>query len=129
MLIHLIRLYLCRVRRPSRVFIGLVLAWFALHLAVAVAAPLVNPQAVNLVCTASGALRAVPGQGDEGQAQSNQIMSCPMCMLLDAPGESDVAAAWAVQQWDAPRVPVAKVAPILRVRATPISARGPPFSS
>ena len=50
------------LRHPTR-FLGLVgrwvLLWFVLSLGVAVASPLVNPQAMELVCSSAGSITVV----------------------------------------------------------------------
>jgi len=43
--------------RSARTVARLVLAWFVLSLGVAVASPMVNPKAMQLICSASGSVK------------------------------------------------------------------------
>ena len=47
--------------RQARSVIRWMLVWFALSIGVAVAAPVVNPQALTLVCTTAGVVKLVSG--------------------------------------------------------------------
>ena len=62
----------------------LVLAWFALSLGVAVASPVVKPQAVELVC-AGGAIKLLVKGGDDVDESRSHTLDCPLCSGLDAP--------------------------------------------
>ncbi|MFN3377002.1 MAG: DUF2946 family protein [Burkholderiaceae bacterium] len=62
----------------------LVLAWFALSLGVAVASPLVHPQAMELVCSGSGAIKLIVKIDDGAQQPSSHTLDCPLCMHLGA---------------------------------------------
>ena len=63
-----------------------VLAWFLLSLAVAMASPLLRPQAMELVCTASGALKRVLGADpDAGPQARHHGLDCPLCLPFVAP--------------------------------------------
>ena len=68
-----------------------VLLWFALSLTAAVAAPLVHPQAMTLVCTSAGQLKLVAdtsaqtGKGALGAVGDHHSMNCVLCLALDAP--------------------------------------------
>lgn len=59
----------------------LALAWFALTLGVAVAAPMLQPQAVQLVCDAVGGVKLVALQGD-GSAGGQVLhgLDCVLCL-------------------------------------------------
>jgi hypothetical protein len=62
----------------------LVLAWFALTLGVAIAAPLVQPGELQIVCSGGAGVKLVqPGDGDD--AQPIAAMDCPLCASLAAP--------------------------------------------
>jgi hypothetical protein len=102
-----------------------VLLWFALSLGVAVASPIVNPQAVELVCSSAGAVKMVVQTDDGAQELSVSHMDCPLCMPTDAPPPtaavalpSPVPLAHAVQP-----IPAARLA---AATAAPLPARGPP---
>jgi hypothetical protein len=103
----------------------LVLLWFALSLGVAVASPIVNPQAVELVCSSAGAVKVVVQTDDGAQELGTSHMDCPLCMLTGAPPPTAAVAlpsplplAHAVQP-----IPAARIA---AATAAPLPARGPP---
>jgi hypothetical protein len=43
--------------RAARFLVRLVAAWFVLSMAAAIASPLVKPQAMELICSGSGAVK------------------------------------------------------------------------
>ena len=110
--------------RRARFMARLVLAWFALSLGIAVAAPIVKPQAVEWVCSAGTAKLVV--QGGEGSTPAGvHSWDCPMCGATGAPppaaGSLPTAAlplSVAVQS-----IPAARIAGLT---AAPLPARGPP---
>ena len=79
---------LARLRFLAR----LVLAWFALSLGVAVASPLVHPQAMELVCSGSGAITLIVKTDDGAQELGSHTLDCPLCVHLGAPPPATVAA-------------------------------------
>ena len=107
----------------------LVLAWFALSLGVAIASPIVNPQAMELVCSAAGAVKVVVQTDDGAQDLGSMPIDCPLCMLAGAPPPLPVASTiapplplgLAVQS-----IPAARIA---AATAAPPPARAPPTFS
>jgi len=72
-----------------------VLVWFALFVGVAVASPLVKPEAVQLVCTAIGGVKLVQvdaAGADVDRAAAHTALDCPACLPLIAPPMADVLA-------------------------------------
>ena len=105
----------------------LVLAWFALALGVAVASPLVKPQAAQLVCSGAGAMQLVVPSGDDGQPPSTHTFDCPLCAAV-APPPPVVEAAVFLQ----PLGHVLRPIPAARLAArtaAALPARGPPLAS
>lgn len=108
----------------------LALAWFALTLGVAVAAPMLQPQAVQLVCDAVGGVKLVALQGD-GSA-GGQVLHGLDCVLCLSGGAAPVATPLP------PTLPPASdcgqarkqesAACVQQARA-PLPARGPPAYS
>ena len=103
-----------------------VLVWFVLSLGVAVASPLVKPQDLLLVCSASGAMKVLV-QADDGSVSEvvGNTMHCPMCAPMAGPPpaarltvEPVQALAHALQG-----IPSAHIA---ARTAAPLPARGPP---
>jgi len=60
-----------------------VLVWFMLSLGVALASPMVNPKAMDLVCTSTGSMKLVV-QGDD-DATTRHTLDCPLCASIVAP--------------------------------------------
>ena len=71
-----------------------VLGWFLASLGVAVASPLVHPQSLQLVCSASGAVMLMV-QADDGSvgAMGASGMDCPLCAPAGAPPAPETAVA------------------------------------
>ncbi len=114
-----------QVLRQSKLIARCVLAWFALSMAVAVAAPIVNPQASALVCSASGAVKLINGGDDTSAPVSGHSLDCVLCLAFDAPPAA--AAEFAVLP-AAPslHVPARALAPVPFRSDSRLAARGPP---
>ena len=101
-----------------------VLVWFALSIGVAVAAPLVHPQDLQLVCSASGSSKFIAS--DDAQSQGARLtLDCPLCAGIGAPPplaptlfSSAAPRFFALPPHDAGTLPLAS--------AAPPPARGPP---
>ncbi|MDM0046982.1 hypothetical protein QTH91_20995 [Variovorax dokdonensis] len=63
----------------------LMLLWFALSLGVAVASPLVHPQALELVCSSAGAIKVMVKTDDGARQLGASHIDCPLCALTGAP--------------------------------------------
>lgn len=119
---------IARARHPAARWIRWVLLCFVMSLGVAIASPIVHPQAVELVCSSAGAVKAVVQTDDGAQELGAGHMDCPLCVLAGAP-PSVPSLALPVQP------PLAQVALPLRVlhvtvaAAAPPPARGPPVLS
>lgn len=116
------------LRRPGASLIRWVLLWFALSLGAAIASPLVHPQAMELVCSATGSVKAVVHTDDGAQELGAGHMDCPLCVLAGAPPATPAVElptplplAHAVQP-----IPSARIA---AATAAPMPARGPPSLS
>jgi hypothetical protein len=102
-----------------------VLLGFVLSLGVAIASPLVNPQATQLICAASGVMKVIVTSADGSTEVTSQSMDCPLCVSIIAPPpvlqmsfEPAQPLSYALQP-----IPAAIIA--LRTAAPP-PARGPP---
>ena len=71
--------------RSARTLARLVLVWFALSLGVAVASPLVNPQAMELICSGSGVIKVLVKTDDGVKEQSRHMLDCPLCAATGSP--------------------------------------------
>lgn len=104
-----------------------VLVWFALALGAAIASPIVKPQAVELVCSAGGAVKLVTSD-DGAPSSAGHTLDCPLCLISSAPPP-------ALQLQVEPQQPLAHAlrpipaAPIAGRTAAPLPARGPPALS
>lgn len=113
--------------RNAHTLARLVLLWFALSLGAAVAAPLIQPQALQLVCSAPGNVKLVAASA-EGQATdpSSPALHCPLCAAVGAlPPLAMVQFGAAVPQAHAP-VPRDTGLHPTPACATPPPARAPP---
>lgn len=112
------------LRRAHRL-VSFVLMWFVLSLGVAVASPVVHPRAVELVCSAAGAIKVIVQTDDGVQEMGASHLDCPLCVLTGAPPPMPVLALPAVQPlaFSVRSVPAARLA---AAPAAPFPARGPP---
>lgn len=111
--------------RNARLVARLVLVWFALALGAAIASPLVQPKAMELVCSGAGAMKLLVKIDDGGAAVSAHALDCPLCASLGAPppvSRNDTPSAQ-------PLAHVLRTIPAVRIAAltgAPLPARGPP---
>jgi len=114
--------------RASTLLARLVLAWFVLSLGVAVASPLVQPQALELVCGAGASAKLVLMDG-EGQsvAADHHALDCPACLAATLPPPVIT-----LQLPAATPVPLAQhpfhAAHLAALTGAPLPPRGPPTS-
>ena len=106
------------------------LAWFAVAVGVATASPFVNPQAMELICSAAGEIKLIALSDDGAQEQRGHTLDCPLCIhsggAMPAP-----PAGWsqpALQPLAHALRPIA-AAHIAARAAAPLPARGPPVFS
>lgn len=114
--------------RQAHLLARFVLVWFALSIGVAIAAPLVQPQAMELICSGAGTMKLLVKTDDGSPAQSGHTLECPLCASLSAPppvarltAEPAQPLAHALQS-----IPSAHIA---ERTAAPLPARGPPAYS
>lgn len=111
--------------RRARCLARLVLAWFALSLGVAIAAPLVKPAGIDVICSGNGSIKLlVKGEPDGGQPAVHTL-DCPLCASITAPPpvvRTDLAFVPALGHAVQP-IPAAR---ITALAAAPLPARGPP---
>ncbi|MCL1960708.1 MAG: hypothetical protein FWG56_02750 [Desulfovibrionaceae bacterium] len=116
-------------RRLHRRIARLALAWFALTLCVAAAAPLAQPRAMQLVCSAAGAVKLLVNTGDGPVEASHATLDCALCLLANTPPAHALTAlppaAPSTPGIAAPRL----AAPVVAQARAPLPARGPPAFS
>ena len=115
--------------RNAHRFTRFVLVWFALFVGVAVASPLVKPEAVHLVCSAIGDVKLVQvdAAGDDVDgARAHTALDCPACLPLIAPPMADVLAQLSTGHLShvLQPLPAARLASLL---GQPWQARAPPI--
>ena len=114
-----------QVLRQSKRIARCVLAWFALSMAVAVAAPIVNPQSSALVCTASGAVKLVTAGDDTSVPVLGHSLDCVLCLALNAPPAA-VPELVALPKAPSARVSARALAPVPFRSDSRLASRGPP---
>jgi hypothetical protein len=114
--------------RRAHLLARFVLVWFALSLGVAIASPIVKPQAIELICSGAGVMKVLVKTDDGSKEVVSQTMDCPLCVTVSAPPP-------VARQNVAPAQPLAHVlksipaAHIAALTAAPPPARGPPSFS
>ena len=114
--------------RTSSMLARLVLAWFIVAMGVAVASPIVQPKAMELVCSAGGSMKMIV-LGEDGQAVESGLhtLDCALCLATSVPVPP-------VGVWQAPQQPLSHaLQPVVAARiaalvGAPLPARGPPPS-
>ena len=111
--------------RQARQLTRFVLVWFALALGVAMAAPLVSPKSIDVVCSSGGIMKLVASEeGDEAQPTSAS-MDCPLCMSLAFPPAPLALQVVKPSPLSHALQPIAS-AHIASATAPPLPSRGPP---
>ena len=111
--------------RPITRLARWVLLWFALALGAAIASPVIKPQSIELLCSASG-MTQVLVKNDQGDVvTSRHTLDCALCLSVSAPPPQAAS-------FVAPCIPLDyALQPVERARlaaltAPPLPARGPP---
>jgi len=111
--------------RSARQLARLVLAWFALALLVAIAAPMAKAESLELVCTSSGGMKLLV-QGENGtQDASGHAMHCQLCTGMAGPPSIHPSTLQAPTSLAHVLIP-AVAAHLAWLTAAPLPARGPP---
>ncbi|WP_028606109.1 hypothetical protein [Ottowia thiooxydans] len=104
-----------------------VLLWFMLSLGVAMASPIVNPSALDMVCSSAGMVKVVV-QTDDGVRELGAVqLDCPMCMPTGTPPPITGCAAPPLPQALRHVLEFIASARIATDTAAPPLARGPPL--
>ena len=115
--------------RNARFITRFVLVWFALSLGVAIASPLVKPEATTLICSGAGVMKLLV-QNDDGSSTevATRMLDCPLCASTSAPPPATQVTAEPAQPlgYVLQTIPAAHIAALT---AAPPPARGPPALS
>lgn len=114
------------ILRRSSLLLRLVLAWFVLTVGIAAASPLVQPQSMELICSANGTMMVVVTD-DDGGAGMRHALDCPICMTVPLPA---TAPSVSFDQPDpmAHALEKLSVAHMASLIGAPLPPRGPPHS-
>lgn len=105
-----------------------VLAWFVASLGVAIASPMVHPQAIEVICSGAGTIKLLV-QTDDGTVEMGTMgMDCPLCSAASAPPPLPALPPMPPQPLAHALQPV-EAARIAAATAAPLPARGPPTRS
>ena len=121
------------LRRIATCLLGrCVLAWFALSIGVASAAPLIQSQGFELICTSTGAMKMV-AIGDDGSRDHTALgaghLDCPMCLPHAAPPPPVLQLTAPTQSPLRHALQPVERARIAAITAAPLPARGPPLAT
>ena len=114
--------------RNAHLLARFVLVWFALSIGAAIASPLVQPQAMELICTGSGVMKVLVKTDDGTREASSFTLDCPLCVTSSAPPPVARLTVEPVQPLAhvLQSIPAARIASLT---AAPFPARGPPAFS
>ena len=114
--------------RHTKLLARFVLVWFALSIAAAIAAPLVRPQPLALICSAGGVMKLLAKTDDGGQPGASHTLDCPLCVGLGAPPPLLAQAVHAPMPAPGYVAQGVRATHIAALRAAPLPPRGPPAS-
>lgn len=106
----------------------MVLVWFALFMAAAIASPIVHPTDTQMVCSSTGGMKMVAMDNEGADANTATTMDCPLCAAVAIPLQA------ASVRLEKPSVLAHSLQPITSahiasVTAPPLPSRGPPSIS
>jgi hypothetical protein len=113
--------------RNSKFIASFVLAWFGLFLGSAVAAAVIKPGSVQIVCAASGGMKLVDLDGNGKGLKASANMDCPLCASMAVPLPPHTALFDKPSSLAHALHPLA-AAHIAASTAPPLPSRGPPSS-
>lgn len=115
--------------RNAHLIARLVLVWFALSVGVAVASPIIKPQAMELICSASGVMKLLIKTDDGGKVVSLHTLDCSLCATGSAPPPPTVRLSFEPVPALTHVLRSVPAAHIASLTAAPLPARGPPAFS
>ena len=119
------RIFNMQYLRNTQQIIRLVLVWFALSVGVAIASPLVQPKAMDMVCTSTGSMKLVV-QGEDNSTSSDALtLDCPLCATVIAPPPEFNTTLTQPSPLSHALLP-SVAAHIASLTAPPLPSRGPP---
>jgi len=116
------------ILRTSSMLVRLVLAWFALTLGAASAAPMVQPVAMALVCSEGGVKVVLVDRDGAAVHAKGHTLDCPLCLPAIAP-PLPMAPCVPPPQPAAAAVHVPTAFHVAATPGAPLPPRGPPAHS
>ncbi len=114
--------------RNAHLIARFVLVWFALSIGVAIASPLVKPQAMELICSGAGVMKVQVKTEEGSKNVVSYALDCPLCASISAPPPPPVKLSTEPAQPLAYVMQGIPAAHIAALTAAPLPARGPPTS-
>ena len=119
------RIFFMQYLRNTTHIIRFVLVWFALSVGLAIASPMVQPKAMDMVCTSTGSMKLVH-QGDEDSSTfASPTLDCPLCVIICAPPPAFNTTLTQASPLSHALLPTV-AAHIASLTAPPMPSRGPP---
>lgn len=118
-----------QILRNAHLIARFVLVWFALSVGVAVASPIVKPQAMELICSSAGVMKVVFTTDDGSRDAASLALDCPLCAATSAPLPPLARLAVGPAQPLAYRLQGIAAVHLAALTAAPLPARGPPALS
>jgi hypothetical protein len=115
--------------RQIKLIARFVLVWFALSVGVAIAAPLVNPKPMELICSGAGVMTLQVQTDDDAKSGLGHVLDCPLCATTLALPASFVRLTVGPIQPLAYVLQCIPSAILAAITAAPPPARGPPAFS
>ena len=123
---RMVSLQLLQTLRNARRITQFALVWFVLALSAAIASPLVNPQATELICSGAGVMKLLVKNADGSSTEvATRMLDCPLCATGSAPLPRAVVAVL-LDQPLAHALQTIPAAHIAARTAAPPPGRGPP---
>ncbi len=113
--------------RNAHLIARFVLVWFALSIGVAIASPIVKPQAMEVICSGAGGMKLLVKTTEGSPKLAGHTLDCPLCVGLGAPPPVISSLAAPLQAPSCVRQSVA-AEHIASLSAAPPPARGPPVA-
>ena len=123
--LHTLRIVSMQYLRNTTNIIRFVLVWFALSVGVAIASPIVQPKAMDMVCTSTGSMKLVVQGDDDNSTSASPSLDCPLCATVGAPPPAFNTALTQPSPLSHVLLPTV-VAHIASLTAPPLPSRGPP---
>jgi hypothetical protein len=114
-----------QILRNAHFLARFVLVWFALFIGVATATPLVQPGNLQMICSASGAMKLIDADQPDGEPRLSAAMDCPLCASVALPPPLARDGLVMVSPLAHALKPVV-AAHIAAATAPPLPSRGPP---